>query len=201
MKINKKSKRYYLEIKSLLIPLQKIKFMKRNGWVKRGVNSESIAAHTLDATFIGWYLAKIKKLKENKIIKMLLIHDLVMAFMNDLTPADKAYRKKSEIEEKAFNRVMENIPSLFKQEYSSLWKEFQKQNTKEAKVAKEADKLATLFQGEAYEEETNIDIISEHLSYYASVFTSREARKIYKTLKRNHLSRLKKEKNKISKES
>lgn len=45
------------ELKGLLDPLQKIKFVERQGWKQRGVKADTIAAHVLDAVLVGWYLA------------------------------------------------------------------------------------------------------------------------------------------------
>lgn len=183
------------ELFGLLDPLQKIKFVQRSGWLERNLNADTIASHVMDTLLTGWYMAKKENADEDTVIHILLIHDLVMAYMDDVTPKSGKYDKKVDYEEESFKQVTAKAPEILRHEYEKLWRQFQDQSTIEARIAREADKIATLFQGECYEISEKRDIYSEHLGYYEKVFTSdstsKTGREIYRALKNRHEERMK----------
>lgn len=84
------------------------------------------------------------------------------------------------------------MPENLKARYTTLFDEFQAQETREAKVAREADKLETLLQGEAYEEKTGkSDILDEFLQTYESVFQTDTGKSMFEELKSRHKERKK----------
>jgi putative hydrolase of HD superfamily len=180
------------DIFGLFKPLKKIKFIKRQGWVQRGLEADTIAAHNFDSLHLGWYLAKKEGFDPGKVKSLLEVHDLVMAYMEDITPKTGGYQDKTRLEKKAARELVSNLPKEIREEYSGLLVEFEEQKTPEAKLAKEADKIATLLQGDAFEEETGrSDVQDEFLETYASVFekASRTSREIFDIIQQRHEKR------------
>jgi putative hydrolase of HD superfamily len=170
-----------------------LKTIKRQGWIDRGLDADSIAAHSHGAMVLGWIMAEEEKVDRNKVTEMLLIHDLVMAKMEDVTPSSGQYEDKKKLEEKAFRLITEILPEKLGKRYETLFAEFQEQRTAEARVAKEADKLETLFQGEVYEESTGRnDILDEFLSTYKFAFSTETGKEIFQGIKARHEGRKKK---------
>lgn len=170
--------------------IEHLKTTKRRGWVDRGLDADSIAAHIYGAMALGWFIAKEEGVDQYKVVEMLLVHDLVMSKMVDVTPATGRYQEKEHMEEEAKNQVAEILPGDLKEKYLSLFDEFQAVQTKEAQVAREADKLETLLQGEAYEAETGrYDILDEFLGTYMNVFTTKIGKQIYEEISVRHEER------------
>ncbi|MCK4997422.1 HD domain-containing protein [Candidatus Pacearchaeota archaeon] len=166
--------------------INKIKNIKRNGWERIGIVNakDTIASHSFGATLISWVLSKRANLNENKLIKLLLIHDLIMAHVNDTTPADKEHSSKRENENIAFEKLSENIPPEIKEEFRLLFHEYQKEETEEAILARECDKLDTLLQSLMYSEELGKNKLSEFISSYENKFKSKTGKKIFEDLKK-----------------
>jgi putative hydrolase of HD superfamily len=174
-----------LEIHAEII--QKLKFTKRRGWLERELDADSIAAHVYGSAVLGWIIADEEKVDKNRVVEMLLIHDFVMAKMEDVTPKSGKYGGKGELEEEAKNLVVKSLPAEKRDEYLSLFNEFQAQETKESQVAREADKLETLLQGEVYEENTKKnDILDEFIETYSGVFKTRTGKKLFDEIVSRH---------------
>lgn len=170
--------------------VNKLKFLKRQGWLDRNLEADSIGAHVYGAMAIGWFLAEKEKADKNKVVQMLLVHDLVMAKIEDVTPASGKYQDKRELEDQAAKSILETLPEELRGEYHSLFEEFTAQKTKEAMLAREADKLETLFQGEAYEQEPGRkDILDEFLITYEPVFKTVSGIAIFKEIESRHEER------------
>jgi putative hydrolase of HD superfamily len=180
------------DIFGLFKPLKKIKFIKRHGWVQRDLEADTIAAHNFDSLHLGWYLAKKEGLDPARIKSLLEVHDLVMVYMEDVTPKSGKYQDKEGLEKEAMKQLAADLPQEMREEYLALLREFQEQKTPGARIAKEADKLATLLQGDAYEEETGrSDIQDEFLGTYASVFenATKTSQEIFAIIQQRHKGR------------
>jgi putative hydrolase of HD superfamily len=109
----------------------------------KGPVKENIVEHLYFTTIIGWILAKLENVDENKVLKMCLIHDLVdtrggprnliMKFYNPLPNEQKIIKEISE------DHNLEFIP------LENLFNEYFEHKTKEAIVAKDADILARML--------------------------------------------------------
>lgn len=80
-----------------------------------------------------------------KVIKMLLIHDLVEIDAGDIIVYNKSIENTIE-EEKAARRIFGILPNDQKIEFMNLWMEFEKQETIEAKFAMVLDRLEPVMQ-------------------------------------------------------
>jgi len=109
----------------------------------KGPVKENIVEHLYFTTIIGWILAKMENVEENKVIKMCLIKDIVETrrgprniIMRFYTPFSKEPEIIKEISE---DHNLEFI------QLENLFSEYFEHKTKEAKVAKDADILARML--------------------------------------------------------
>jgi len=134
----------------------KLKSLERTGWKVRGVkNPESVADHSFRATILGMLLSDLEGLDTEKIIRMLLLHDIQEAISGDITSVDKEKMPDNgkSIEEKSIKNILSYLPDDLKKKYLYLWKEMEEVVTKEAKFCKDVDKLEKMIQLREYEDE------------------------------------------------
>ena len=166
-------------ILNFLVEVNKLKEMRRTGWVLRKVrNPETIADHTFRVAFVGWLLAKEKNLNTKKTIKIAFSHDLCEVYAGDVTPffyylnlpgeekerkkilmkwvrlskKEKAKRGKMKFEKerRGLLKLIKKIPLSFKKDILSSWLDYEKGLTKEGKFVKQVDKIETLIQAIEY---------------------------------------------------
>jgi putative hydrolase of HD superfamily len=164
--------------------IDKIKHIERTGWKDIGVTGvkDTIASHSFGAALLGWIISKNNKLNETKIIKLLLIHDLVMAYMVDYTPNDREYPSKKDIENQNIKSLLKDVPEEIKKEFSDLFKEYQAGKTEEAMLAREADKLDTLFQAYFYSKRLGKNEFKSFALSYKKYIKSKTGKKIFNEL-------------------
>ena len=105
-----------------------------------------------------------------------------MAYINDLTPTDKNYVNKDEIEKRSMEKLMRILPAKITKEFSELINEYQEQKTKESIVAREADELDTLLQARVYSKQLNKDILTEFLNTYYKYFKTATGKQLWNEL-------------------
>jgi putative hydrolases of HD superfamily len=166
--------------------IDKIKHIERRGWSDINIKGikDTIASHSYGASLLAWVLSKRENLNEDKLIKLLLIHDLIMAHINDFTPKNKEYSSKKEIENESIEKLLKNVPKEIKEEFTSLFNEYQEEKTEEAILARECDKLDTLFQALMYSERLKKDELAKFISRYKSKFKSKAGKAILKDLEK-----------------
>jgi putative hydrolase of HD superfamily len=165
--------------------IDKIKHIERKGWSKIGIKGvkDTIASHSYGASLIAWVLSKKEDLDENKLIKLMLIHDLIMAHIEDYTPTDKEYVSKKDVENNSFHELIENVPKEIEEEFKDLFLEYQQEKSEEAMLARECDKLDTLLQALMYSERLKKNELSQFISSYESKFKSETGKSIIAELK------------------
>jgi putative hydrolase of HD superfamily len=131
----------------------KLKSIQRQGWKnKLGLqNPESVADHCYSMTAMAMVLSDVKKLDTGKVIKMSLLHDLAESITGDLTPDEITKSKKNELENKAMKNILQVLSEPLRSQYWSLWEEYKKNITKEAKLLHQVDKLEMALQASEYE--------------------------------------------------
>lgn len=81
-----------------------------------------------------------------RVVKMLLIHDMVEIDAGDTFFYDKdAYRDKREREERAARRIFGLLPEPAASELRALWEEFEQRQTPEARYAAAMDRLQPML--------------------------------------------------------
>ncbi|MBB5354363.1 putative hydrolase of HD superfamily [Anoxybacillus mongoliensis] len=130
---------------------QNLKMELRHSWLSNG-RQESVAEHTWRMAFMAMLVAPyIKNINQEKLIKMIIIHDLVEAIAGD-TPAfntlheTEAKIQKEQMEFEAALKIKNILPQKIGEEIFNLWLEFEKKETYEAKVANALDKLEVQIQ-------------------------------------------------------
>lgn len=128
-----------------------LKLFKRTGYWMEGIKDpESIAEHSFRSMIIGYFLAKMENADENKVIKMLLFHDLSEARTGDPNAVTRRYIDFDKIEGRVISDQTSKLPGDMRDEIKSLVKEFNEIQTKEAMVAKDADNLELLTTAKEY---------------------------------------------------
>jgi putative hydrolase of HD superfamily len=135
----------------------KLKSIKRAGWIDREVtNPESIADHSFRATLIGMTLSDLEKLNTEKVMRMLILHDIEESVTGDIMAIDKVKMNKEELHNnqiRAIENILSPLPESLKKSYISIWKEMEEGLTQEAKFCKDVDKLEMMIQADDYERE------------------------------------------------
>lgn len=104
---------------------------------------ESIAEHSFCTTIIGWVLAKMAKADEDRIIKMCLIHDLAEVRGGERNLINKFYNPP--VPDEKITEEIVNDYNLKNFSIIELLKEFNKEESIEAKLAKDADIISQML--------------------------------------------------------
>ena len=131
-----------------ILEIDKIKSIIRQTYLANGTRKENDAEHSwhlaIMAIILGEYFDKNINLL--KVIKMVLMHDLVEIDAGDTFCYDKkANEDKYSREQKAAERIYHILPNNQAQEYKSLWYEFEEGKSKEAIFANILDRLQPIM--------------------------------------------------------
>jgi len=119
----------------------------RSGYQFLGSGCESVAEHILRTIYIGYVLCRMDpRADEHKTLKICLFHDLPKARTGDMNYVNKKYVRVDE--EKAVKELTETLP--FGEDIAALIREFNEKETREAKIAHDADQLALIIQLKEY---------------------------------------------------
>lgn len=132
----------------------------RSGWICWNVSKErleSVAEHIYGTCILA--IAINSELNNNinldKVLKMLVLHELEEIIIGDLTPYDNVTKEeKLRLGKEAVKKVLKDL--VKKEEYEKLLDEFNEQKTKESLFAFRCDKLEADLQAKKYDEYTNI---------------------------------------------
>lgn len=174
-------------MKEFFDDIDKLKHTERSGWIKHDVERprDTIASHSFGSALIGWVLSEKEGLDSDKVVKMLLMHDLIMAYVEDFTPEDDEFDSKKEKEIEASEKLFEDVPDEIEEEFRDLFNELQEMNSAEAKIVNESDKLDTLFQASKYSESSEKDFLREFIEYYRDIFESDSGKEVFESIDRD----------------
>jgi len=129
-----------------------LKNIQRKGWIdKLGIkNPESVADHSYSMTLMSMILSELQGLNTNKIVKMALLHDLAESNIGDFTPGEISDTKKSELENNAMKKILNELPSELIKNYQDVWNEFLIGESEEAIFVHDMDKVEMVFQAKQY---------------------------------------------------
>jgi len=129
-----------------------LKKISRQGWIdKLSISDpESVADHSYSMAVIGMVISDLENYNSEKIIKMVLLHDLAESKIGDYTPEQLNKEKKNELENNAFNEIIKNLPDLIKSQYLQIWQEYQENTSQESKLVHQIDKLEMVLQAKIY---------------------------------------------------
>ncbi len=136
---------------NLITELEKLKSIQRKTTVKTDNNRrENSAEHSWQVALSAYILSDFIDIEVdvNKVIQMLLIHDVVEMYAGDLFAfADKAQKAiQMQNEYNAIADLYKNFPSDKAKQIKSLWIEFEEGQTPEAKFALSVDRFLPFLQ-------------------------------------------------------
>lgn len=132
-----------------------LKKISRQGWIDRLSlnNPESVADHSYSMAIMGMVISDLQNYDSEKIIKMILLHDLAESKIGDHTPEELSKEEKKKLENNAFNEIIKNLPDLIKLQYLQIWQEYQEKNSQESNIVHQIDKLEMALQAKIYEKD------------------------------------------------
>jgi putative hydrolase of HD superfamily len=103
-----------------------------------GLDCASVHEHTYRVVWLALMLARMEKnVDENKIIKMAMVHDISEIRTSDLGYIQKVYTKAND-DQAAHDSLADTIFADF---YTDIFQEYEKRESLEAKIVKDADNL------------------------------------------------------------
>ena len=131
---------------------EKLKFELRHSFTSNG-RQESVAEHTWRMSLMAVLIEPLLKKKVNmtKLLKMIILHDLVEAEAKDISALDVLRNPEIKLEKiENEKRAIENLRSMLQstngQEIYDLFYEFENKETYESKIANALDKLEVQLQ-------------------------------------------------------
>lgn len=161
-----------------------IKHKERQGWKNAGIEgvTDTIASHSFGAALLAWIMTQNTGYDTDKAVKTMLIHDLIMAHLRDLTPEDEDFDIKKQIEDEREDQLMMDIPEPIEDEFKELYREYRAQETDFARFCREIDKIETLMQAKKYSKILQKDILEDFLDYYSDQFESERGTELFRQL-------------------
>ncbi len=145
-------KREIGSILNVLTLAERLKFELRHSYTSSG-RQESVAEHTWRMSLMAVLIEPLLSQKVNtaRLLKMIIIHDLVEAEARDISALDVLRNpeiriKKSEDEKRAIENLRTTLIETNGDEIYDLFYEFEHKVTYEAKVANALDKLEVQLQ-------------------------------------------------------
>ncbi len=123
-------------------------------------------------------LSDFQNLNTTKILKMSLLHDLSESIIGDHIPGDITNKKK--LENITMKKIIKKLPDNTKNEYLSLWLEYQTNKTNEAVLLHEIDKFEMAFQAKIYS--TNIKNVKQFYNTSKSIIKNKQLKMLFTKL-------------------
>lgn len=128
-----------------IIEIDKMKSVFRKNIITDRTRNENDAEHSWHIAVVAMVLyeyAYRPDIDFLKVLKMLLLHDIIEVYAGDTFVYDeKANLDKEEREKKAADKIFGLLPDDQNKEYRSLWEEFDKMETPESIYAAACDRI------------------------------------------------------------
>jgi len=130
-----------------------LKNISRQGWIdKLSINNpESVADHSYSMAIMSMVISDLENYNSEKILKMVLLHDLAESKIGDYTPQQISKERKKELENNAFFEIVNKLPVSIKSQYLQIWREYQENNSPESKIVHQIDELEMALQAKLYQ--------------------------------------------------
>lgn len=132
-----------------IVEVDKLKTVLRLSYLIGGSRRENSGEHSWHLTVLALILAEHanEKIDLLRVLKMLIIHDIVEIDAGDTSVYDKAgYLTKAAREIEAADRIFNLLPPDQAAELRALWDEFELRESSEAKFAATLDRLIPILQ-------------------------------------------------------
>lgn len=173
-----------------IIEVGKLKTVLRKGWLIRGVkNPESLAAHSFRSAIIAWLFSAKRRINQEVVIVMAIMHDLFTSAVGDITPYDGSIKDLNEKEGRklieslpwlgskaqkellakerlgreaaAFDKILKFLPDDLRHEIKYYWLEYKTGASREGRFFRQVDRIEALLQAIEYQtKDKNIPITS-----------------------------------------
>lgn len=134
---------------AFIVEIDKLKHIYRQSYITGGARNETDAEHSWHMAVMAILLAEHVegyKVDVLKVIKMLLIHDIVEIDAGDTYCYDALARQsQAQREQAAADRLFGILPEDQMNEFRALWEEFELMTTPEARFAAALDRLQPLL--------------------------------------------------------
>ncbi len=136
----------------------------RSGWKLWHVSKErleSVAEHVYGTCILAIAIDSEFEVKIdlNKVLRMLVLHELEEVIIGDITPYDHVNKKeKAQMRKAAISKVLDSL--VKKEEYEELLDEFNRHETNESKFAYECDKLEACLEAKLYDDGKYVNIFA-----------------------------------------
>ena len=132
-----------------------LKNISRQGWINKLSlkHPESVSDHSYSMAIMGMVISDLENYNSEKILKMILLHDLAESKIGDYTPNQISKENKIKIENNAYDEIINTLPDAIKLQYAQIWEEYQKQESPESKIVHQIDKLEMALQAKMYQKE------------------------------------------------
>lgn len=141
-----------------LFHINRLKRTPRTGWIQHGVlEAENVAAHSYGVATIALILAQLieNPVDLNRVLPMALLHDLAESLTGDLPKSVIKYLPrdtKLQMEYSALTEVFQDTD--FADSFLEIWDAQHQNDSAEAQLVHDADKLDLFLQALVYEEQT-----------------------------------------------
>jgi len=145
-------------ILDVLLHGNQLKRTARTGWAQRGVpNGENVAAHSYGVAYATLLLAQLieEPIDLGKALALALVHDLPEGLTTDIPAPAWRYLpagSKAEAERRALDDMVGDAP--FAARFRAWWEELGLDESPEAQLVHDADKVDMFLQAVVYEEQT-----------------------------------------------
>lgn len=145
-------------ILNTLLHGNQLKRTARTGWVQRGVvNAENVAAHSYGVVFTSLVLAQLidEPIDLGKALAIAALHDLAEGLTTDIPSPAWRYLPpgiKLDVERAAMTDILAGVP--FAAVLVDYWEELHSDETAEARLVHDADRLDLFLQALVYEQQT-----------------------------------------------
>lgn len=133
------------KILSFIVEIDKIKNIMRRTLLIDGSRRENDAEHSWHLAIMAMLLTEYaddKNFTLDKVLKMVIVHDLVEIYAGDTFAFDvKGNLEKEDKEKQAADKLFGQLPSNQGKQLRKLWEEFDEAKTPEARYAAALDRL------------------------------------------------------------
>ncbi|MFZ5827574.1 MAG: HD domain-containing protein [Bacillota bacterium] len=145
---------------AFIVEIDKLKSIVRQSYLMNGSRKENDAEHTWHLAMMALLLAEHanERVDVNRVIQMLLVHDLVEIDAGDtFAYDDRGHDDKEERERRAADRIFSLLPHDQATALRALWDEFEERATPEARFAAAVDRFHPMLhnyhnQGKSWQE-------------------------------------------------
>jgi putative hydrolase of HD superfamily len=139
------------QIAKYLYELGVLKRVRRSGWWLAGVkDAESVAEHSFRAAAAAFILAELEGADAGRAVALALFHDAAEARVGDLHRLARSYVDWSGVEAGVVRDQTRSLPPPLGAALRGLLDEARRGASREARIAKDADRLELLLQAREY---------------------------------------------------